>query len=94
MKRDESTPASHRTPGDNGEVEEVEKQEAAVSRQEAVDRLLDKLQTQLLTDMTVKGTVADYLRLLQVRREFADERPKEIEITWVNSLGREDVDEE
>jgi hypothetical protein len=94
MKQDESTPGSHRKPGDNGEVEEVEKHEPAVSRQEAVDRLLDKLQAHLLDETAMKGTVADYLRLLQVRREFADERPKEIEITWVNSLGREDVDEE
>jgi hypothetical protein len=94
MEKDESTPVSHRMPGDSGGVEKVKKHEPPVSRQEAVDRLLDKLQAHLLTDMPMKGTVADYLRLLQVRREFADERPKEIEITWVNSLGREDVDEE
>jgi hypothetical protein len=64
-----------------------------VSRQEAVDQLLDKLQEHLL-NTELKGTVADYMKLLQVRRDFADERPGEIEVTWVNSLEKESSNEE
>ncbi len=64
-----------------------------LSRQEAVDRLLDKLQEHLLKE-AVKGTVADYMKLLQIRKDFTDERPGEIEVTWVNSLEKESNDEQ
>lgn len=59
------------------------------SRVEAIGTILDKLETQLMTEGAMKGTVADYLRLLQVMKEMGDERPREIEITWVNSLREE-----
>ncbi len=59
------------------------------SRQEVMGRILDKLEEQFLGKDGVKGTVADYLRLIQVMKEMGDERPREIEITWVNSLREE-----
>ena len=60
-----------------------------VSREEAMDSMLDKLEQHLIGN-EMKGTVADYLRLIQVRREIADGQPREIEIEWVNSLGGEE----
>lgn len=59
------------------------------SRAEVIGRILKKLETQFLQQEEVKGTVADYLRLIQVMKEMGDERPREIEITWVNSLREE-----
>ena len=59
------------------------------SRREAIGALLDRLEKQLLAAAEVKCTVADYLRLLQLMKEMGDERPREIEITWVNSLREE-----
>ncbi len=59
------------------------------SREKAIGRMLDKLEVQL-TEENTKGTFADYLRLLQGMKEMGEERPREIEITWVNSL-REDT---
>ena len=60
--------------------------EAHGSRKAAVGLILNKLEEQLLGAGVAKGTVADYLRLLQLMKEMGDERPREIEITWVNSL--------
>lgn len=59
------------------------------SREEAIGRILDKLEAQLMGEGAMKGTVADYLRLIQVMKEMGDERPREIEIRWVNSLREE-----
>ena len=57
-----------------------------VSRQEAMGKILDNLEAQFLKDKGAKGSVADYLRLIQAMKELGDERPREIEIKWVNSL--------
>lgn len=59
------------------------------SREEAIGKILNKLEAQFLAKGEVKGTVADYLRLIQLTKEMGDERPREIEITWVNSLREE-----
>jgi hypothetical protein len=56
-----------------------------VSGEEAIDRMLSKLEKQLISG-DIQGTVADYLRLIQVRREITHERPREIEIRWLNSI--------
>ena len=56
------------------------------SREEAMGKILDKLEAQFLKKEGAKGTVADYLRLIQAMKEMGDERPREIEIRWVNSL--------
>ena len=58
------------------------------SREKTISTILDRLETQLLK-ADVKGTVADYLRLIQVMKEMGEERPREIEIRWVNSLREE-----
>ena len=63
------------------------------SREEALDRILKKVEDQLVGG-EFKATVADYLRLIQLRKEMVDERPREIEITWVNSLAGEDSSDE
>ncbi len=32
-----------------------------------------------------KATIADYIRLLQVQKEYEKEMPRDIEVTWVES---------
>jgi hypothetical protein len=63
----------------------TEKRSAYGSREEAIEQMLSKLEKQLMNG-DIQGTVADYLRLIQVRREITHERPREIEIRWLNSI--------
>jgi len=57
-------------------------------RERAIQKILNKLEKQLISG-DLKGTVADYLKLIQVGKEIAEARPRAIEITWVNSLREE-----
>jgi hypothetical protein len=57
-------------------------------RERAIQKILNKLEKQLING-ELKGTVADYLKLIQVGKEIAEARPRAIEITWVNSLREE-----
>lgn len=54
--------------------------------------LLDAFEQQI-RDQTVKVSVSDYIRLLQLKREFDEQKPKEIEVTWVDSLGEKNASE-
>jgi hypothetical protein len=49
-----------------------------------VDRIIRQFQARLGAD--AKATVADYIRLLQLRRELEEQEdaPKEITVTWVD----------
>jgi predicted adenine nucleotide alpha hydrolase (AANH) superfamily ATPase len=69
----------------NAEEPKAEATSEYGSRKEAINRILDKLEKQFI-EGELKGTVADYLRLIQVVKEMGDERPREIEIRWVNSI--------
>ena len=48
-----------------------------------VSKLLEKLEEKL-EDETPKATLGDYIRLVQLEKELADEEtPREIKVTWV-----------
>ena len=38
-----------------------------------------------LSKSEFKATVADYIRLLQIQKEYEKEKPRDIEVTWVES---------
>ena len=57
--------------------------ETRASRGRFIDELLDTIEKKLKADG--KATVGEYIRLLELRREFTDD-VKEIEIRWVDSL--------
>ena len=40
-----------------------------------------------------KPTVAEYLRLLQFEKDVKDEQPREVKITWVEPVEKENVTE-
>jgi hypothetical protein len=42
-----------------------------------------------LGEAKFKATIADYIRLLQIEREYAKEKPRDIEVTWVESVENE-----
>lgn len=66
---------------------------APESRKEKISTLLSNIEEKLKSGGT-KATLADFIRLTQLERELeADERPKEIIITWVESKEKEDIDE-
>lgn len=47
--------------------------------------LLAKVENKLKSE-DIKFTVGDYLRLLQAQQEFDRETPRDIEVTWIDSL--------
>lgn len=49
---------------------------------------------QKLGEGDVKATVADYIRLVQLQKELADEAPGEITVTWVDPERSEEAESE
>jgi len=54
-----------------------------LTRAQKVERLLQKLEA-VFAEQQVKATLADYIRLVQLRKELADEEPREIKVTWID----------
>jgi hypothetical protein len=52
------------------------------SQAEVVRRLLDSVEKKL-GGPEIKATLADYIRLVQLRKELEEDEPKEIRVTWV-----------
>ncbi len=62
----------------------------AEERLRKLDNLLQRIEEKLEQD-DFKPTVGDFVRLLQLRKELEDERPREITVTWVEPSGDEDA---
>ena len=54
------------------------------SPSEVVKKLLGRV-VQTLGHAEVKATVGDYIRLVQLQKEFDAESPREIQVSWVES---------
>ena len=56
---------------------------AGISRRQAdvVSKLLEKVEKALGT--TVKASLGDYIRLVQLYKELEDDEVREIKVTWV-----------
>lgn len=52
------------------------------SQVEVVEQLL-QLMEEKLGAKEVKVTLADYVRLVQLRRDLEEEEPREIKVSWV-----------
>jgi hypothetical protein len=57
-----------------------------------ITSLLNAFEEQIKTQ-AMKVSVSDFIRLLQIRREFEEQKPKDIEVTWVDSLKEKNVAE-
>ncbi len=51
-------------------------------RAQVVRGMLTRIEEQMGT-ATMKATMGDYIRLVQLHKELDDESPKEIKVTWV-----------
>jgi hypothetical protein len=63
-----------------------------LTRAQKVEQILQKLET-AFAEQQVKATLADYIRLVQLRKELVDEEPREIKVTWVEAEKKSDSEE-
>ena len=54
----------------------------AIDKAALVNKMLQSFEEKLKKD-ELKGTLGDFIRLLQLEKELEDEQPKEIEVRWV-----------
>ena len=57
---------------------------------EKLDELLAVIEAKLVSG-EYRASIGDFIRLLQLRKELEDERPREITITWVEPSGEENA---
>ena len=68
---------------EDGWLEERQNEDAQDRALRLVRRLIEKVELQL--DQTeVKGTVGDYIKLLQLQKELEERQVNRIEVTWVD----------
>ncbi|HYP05808.1 MAG TPA: hypothetical protein VER03_06195 [Bryobacteraceae bacterium] len=53
-----------------------------------IEKMLQKMEEKLNADF--KFTVGDYVRLLQLHEDLEGEAPRDIEVTWTDSLATSD----
>jgi hypothetical protein len=52
--------------------------------------LLAKVEERLQSDASSKVSISDYIRLLQMKRELDQKKPRDVEVKWVDTLGEEE----
>jgi hypothetical protein len=50
---------------------------------ELLEKIVEKIEEQV-TNGDVKATTAEYLKLIQLQKEFDQDEAKEITVTWIN----------
>jgi hypothetical protein len=61
-----------------------EKNDAVPDTRAVVNKILQNLEKKLSEDMTLKGTLGEYIRLIQLQKEMGEEEPSEITVIWVD----------
>ena len=51
--------------------------------------LLAKVEERLQSDASSKVSIGDYIRLLQMKRELDQKKPRDVEVKWVDTLGED-----
>ena len=64
--------------------------DASGERAKKLDRLLANVESKL-DNGDFKASIGDFVRLLQLRKELEEERPREITVRWVEPSGEEHV---
>jgi hypothetical protein len=57
-----------------------------------VEQMIESIEGKLKSDQ-LKPTVGDFIRLLQLDEELAEEQPKEIKVSWVEPSEKEHASE-
>lgn len=52
------------------------------SQAEVINRLIKQVEDKLAKN-DAKATLADYIRLIQLKKELEENEPKEIRVTWI-----------
>jgi hypothetical protein len=68
----------------------MDKREAQIV--EALDKAIRKIQRRLCDD-DVKGSIADLVRMLQLRNELAGTQPKQLTVRWVDECQTTSIEE-
>jgi hypothetical protein len=58
-------------------------------RSQAVQDMIEPVQTKLIQEVKEKGTLGDYIKLIQLEKDLADDEPAEIKVTWVDPEWKE-----
>lgn len=58
-----------------------------------IGAIIHKIENQL-KDGNVKATVADYIRLLQLQKEYYGDEPRQVVVRWIEPTETESVPEE
>jgi hypothetical protein len=59
---------------------------------QVVQNMLSLMEKKMASE-GIKGTIADYIRLMQLHKELDDDAPREIKVTWVEPKGNEATNE-
>jgi len=73
-----------------GKVPSGQRADRAGERLRRIEALLDQLEKKL-QEGEFRPTVGDFIRLLELERELAQERPREIVVQWVEPSETDDV---
>jgi hypothetical protein len=84
------TPAKEQAPEKSADRQDTSSPPRRMSKLGAIETLMRRFE-KTLQDKGVKLTVAEYIRLLQLRKELDVEEPKEIKVTWVEPTEKESV---
>lgn len=60
------------------------------SKTALVEKMIRNIETKL-DSQEIKATLSDFIRLLQLQKELAEEKPREITVTWVEPSEKESV---
>lgn len=67
----------------HGENEVVETEAESGRLLGAVDTAINAITAQMGTDKGAKGSITDLIRLLQLRKDLEDERPRRVTARWI-----------
>ncbi len=59
---------------------------------DTVERAIDAISQHLSTKTEEKGSITDLIRLLQLRRELAEEKPRAVSARWIEDACTESTD--
>jgi hypothetical protein len=76
-------------PAKSPRVEEGERS----SKAELVSKVLQKMEEKLANG-ELKPTVGDFIRLIQLEKELAEEEPREIKVSWVEPEEKSEKDKD
>jgi len=57
------------------------------TRAEVVSEMIAALEIKLKAQLDEKGTLGDYIKLIQLAKDLGADQPREIKVTWIDQDG-------